>query len=68
MAFKLLDVVVAAVDFPENGIRVGDVGTIVEVYPDGEFEIEFADGNGETTAMFAVTSSQIAPANLRQAA
>lgn len=41
---KLLDVVVLTEDIPEHGLRVGDVGTIVEVYEDGAaFEVEFPE-------------------------
>jgi hypothetical protein len=64
----MFDVVVAAVEFPSHGIHAGDAGTIVDVYPDGELEIEFADENGETTALFSVSPSQIIPKDLQRAA
>lgn len=36
MTVRLLDVVVLMKDLPSHGLKVGDVGTIVEVYqPDG---------------------------------
>lgn len=45
---KLLDTVVMTVDIPEHDLRVGDIGTIVEVYTPKEFEVEFVDSCGGT--------------------
>lgn len=43
---KIFDVVRLVVDLPEEGLRVGDEGTIVEVYetPEPAYEVEFTDG------------------------
>ena len=43
---KLLDVVALVEDFPEQGLVRGQVGTIVEVYEPGVFEVEFSDTQG----------------------
>ncbi len=59
MNYKHFDVIETIVDFPEYGIRAGGIGTIVDVYPDGELEVEFADKAGETVAIFAVAREQI---------
>jgi len=31
-----------------EGIRSGDIGYIIEVYEDGNYEVEFSDENGVT--------------------
>jgi hypothetical protein len=43
---KLFDVVRLTSDLPEEGLRAGAEGTIVEVYerPEPAYEVEFADG------------------------
>lgn len=47
---KLLDVVALTEDLPEEKLYEGQVGTIVEVYNNGEaFEVEFVDGTGRLT-------------------
>lgn len=33
MKFDKLECVVLARDIPEHGLRVGDLGTVVEIYP-----------------------------------
>ncbi|MEH1825709.1 MAG: DUF4926 domain-containing protein [Nostoc sp.] len=40
---KLLDVVALTEDLPELGLHRGQVGTIVEEYESGVFEVEFSD-------------------------
>ncbi len=60
MAFNEFDVVVATTSFSDFGIKAGDVGAIVEVYDDGEYEVEFCNENGETVAMFAVPGHYLA--------
>lgn len=43
---KLFDVVRLTSDLPEDGLRAGAEGTIVEVYeqPEAAYEVEFTDG------------------------
>ncbi len=51
MKFKQLDTVVLDRDVPENGLRTGDLGAIVETYePDG-LDIEFVTASGRTQAL-----------------
>jgi Domain of unknown function (DUF4926) len=57
--FKLLDVVALLRDVPSHGLRRGQVGTVVERYKSGRFEIEFADGNGQTVAMVTLPGSAL---------
>jgi hypothetical protein len=48
---KLLDIVALLEDLPELGLYRGQVGTIVEVYETGIFEIEFSDTTGRAYAI-----------------
>ena len=48
---KLLDVVALLGDKPEEGLVVGQVGTVVEVLAPGVFEVEFLDSQGRTIAL-----------------
>jgi len=59
MVFGLLDTVVLSRDFPELGLRAGDVGTVVERY-EAAFEVEFVRPSGETKAL-----ATFAPGDLR---
>ena len=59
MTFELLDTVVLSRDLPEHGLRVGDVGAVVEVYADTDFEVEFVRASGETKALVALTSRDL---------
>lgn len=40
---KLLDVVALTENLESEGLRRGEVGTVVELWADGVFEIEFGD-------------------------
>jgi len=51
MKFKELDTVVLDRDLPEQGLRRGDLGAVVQVYePDG-LEVEFVTASGRTQAL-----------------
>ncbi len=39
MKFEKLEIVVLAQDIPEHGLRAGDLGTVVEIYPEGGVEV-----------------------------
>lgn len=56
---KLLDVVALLEDLPELELYRGQVGTIVEVYEPGVFEVEFSDLNGRAYAIETLTANQI---------
>lgn len=57
---KLLDVVALIEDIPDEGLRRGDVGTVVEVFDDGgAFEVEFCNHDGETINMVALDPAQL---------
>lgn len=48
---KLLDVVALLEDMPELNLYRGQVGTVVEQYEPGVFEVEFSDFNGRAYAL-----------------
>lgn len=56
---QLLDVVALTADVPEHGLRIGQVGTVVEVLAERVFEVEFIDDNGTTYAMAAVPAENL---------
>jgi Domain of unknown function (DUF4926) len=55
---ELLDIVEILVNLPEHKQFVGAQGTIVECYDSDNFEIEFSNEDGETTALCALSSQQ----------
>lgn len=56
---ELLDTVALAEDIPERDLKMGEVGTIVELLGPGVFEVEFSDDDGQTYAEFALRSDQL---------
>jgi hypothetical protein len=59
MKFKFLDRVVLRQDLPEHGLKVGDLGTVVETYePDG-VEVEFMTASGETVAVVTLNERDV---------
>lgn len=51
---KLHDVVALMDTLPAEGLRRGEVGTVVEQWTDGVFEVEFSDDSGVAYAFAAV--------------
>lgn len=59
---KLHDVVELAVDLPDEGLRAGAIGAIVDEYADSaSFEVEFTDDDGRTVALTALRADQLRP-------
>lgn len=56
---KLLDVVALLEDLPELELYRGQVGTIVEVYEPGVFEVEFSNLNGHAYAIETLNANQL---------
>jgi len=56
---NLYDVVALIEDLPQHGLKRGQVGTIVEEWQPGVYEIEFSDTNGVTYAMIALRDEQL---------
>ena len=52
---------------PEQGLKTGDVGTVVHIYKKGEaFEVEFLTLHGETVAIATLNTSQVRPVLKRE--
>ena len=56
---KLLDTVALVEDIPELKLYRGQVGTIVEEYESGVFEVEFGNLKGRTYALETLQASQL---------
>lgn len=56
---KLLDTVALVEDISELKLYRGQVGTIVEEYESGVFEVEFGDLEGRTYALETLRASQL---------
>ena len=58
---KILDPVAVVTDIPDHGLRRGEVGTVVEVWKDGAYEVEFSDETGQAYAFIALTADKLMP-------
>ena len=60
VGYSIFDVVVLTEDIPEEGLRAGMKGAIIEVYsqPVERYEIEFCDEQGRTVSQLALSSNQ----------
>jgi len=59
---KELDRVVLTMDLLDNGLKAGDIGTVVLVHQaDQGFEIEFLTLTGETVAVVTLLAGQVRP-------
>ncbi|RLB46613.1 MAG: DUF4926 domain-containing protein [Deltaproteobacteria bacterium] len=61
MNFALLDTVVLTHDLPEQGLRRGDLGAIVEVYEPEGIEVEFVAASGRAQALVSLTVNDVRP-------
>lgn len=61
MEIKILDAVAVIEDLPEHGLRRGEVGTVVDAWKDGAFEVEFSDESGEAYAFIALHANKLMP-------
>jgi hypothetical protein len=61
------DRVVLTAPVPSERLEIGDVGTVVHVYADGEaFEVEFMTLDGHTAAVATVEGSAVRPVTDRE--
>jgi hypothetical protein len=61
MRYKVLDTVVLDRDLPDQSLRSGDLGAVVQVYePDG-LDIEFVTASGKTQALVTLNVSDVRP-------
>ncbi|MDQ3606928.1 MAG: DUF4926 domain-containing protein [Gemmatimonadota bacterium] len=56
---KLLDVVALVEDVPERHLLRGHMGTVVEVFEPGVFEVEFSDNEEQTYALATLRTTQL---------
>lgn len=56
---KLYDVVALLSDKPEIGLCRGQVGTIVEEYEPGVYEVEFSNSSGQAYALETLRAEQL---------
>ena len=64
-----LDTIRLARDFPEHGLKSGDLGTVVHVYADGKaFEVEVVGLDGRTIAVLTVERDGLRPVRDRELA
>ncbi len=61
MRFNLLDTVVLTEDISEYDLKKGDLGAIVEVYPSGEYEVEFVGADAHTQALITLNDKLLRP-------
>ncbi|MCY7274681.1 MAG: DUF4926 domain-containing protein [Phormidesmis sp. CAN_BIN44] len=55
-----LDVVALTHSLPEHGLKQGDRGVIVHVYPNGQtFEVEFVNPDGTTQALLTIAANHL---------
>ena len=59
MRFKELETVVLNRDLPDQGLRKGDLGAVVQLYePDG-LEVEFVSASGKTEALVTLKDADV---------
>ena len=56
---KELDIVAMLSAFPEEHLGKGAIGTIVHVYNNNFYEVEFSDLNGQTYALLTLPSEKL---------
>ena len=61
MNFQPLDTVVLVHDLPAHGLKAGDLGAVVEVYPPDALEVEFVTASGRTTALVTLKPEDLRP-------
>lgn len=56
---EILSVVALVEDLPGEGLVRGQVGTVVECWAPGVYEVEFCDDDGKAYAMVALKAEQL---------
>ena len=59
MKFQLLDTVVLKRDLPDEGLRQGDLGAVVQVYQPKGLEVEFVSAAGNTEALLTLNEDDV---------
>jgi len=56
------DCIVLTEDMPDEGLKAGDIGTVVHIHQNGAgYEVEFITLAGETIAVVTLLASQVRP-------
>lgn len=63
---ELLDVVALTEDLDSQGLKRGEVGTVVEQWKEGVFEVEFSDNSGRAYAFAALRPEQMMKLHFRK--
>ena len=63
MKFKPLETVVLDRDLPRHGLRRGDLGAVVHVYPPDGLEVEFVTASGRTQALVTLREGDVRAVN-----
>lgn len=63
MKCELLATVVLKRDLPKYGLRTGDLGTVMELYPPSGLEVEFVTATGTTEAVLTLAEDDVRPAS-----
>ena len=61
MSYIALDTVVLTHDLSDQGLRAGDLGAIVAIYPPAGLEVEFVTASGRTSALVTLDASDVRP-------
>ena len=59
MKFEQLECVVLVHDITDHGLRAGDLGSVVEIYPEGGVEVEFVRASGITQALLTLGEKDV---------
>lgn len=59
MNFKPLDVVVLNKDLPRSGLKLGDLGAVIEVYEPNALQVEFVTASGRTEALLTLDVADV---------
>jgi hypothetical protein len=59
MTPAVLDIVVLTHDLPDQGLRRGDLGTVVELHSPSAFMVEFVAASGAAQALVTLSPSDI---------
>ena len=58
---KLLDVVALTTHLPQYNLLRGEIGAVVECYPDETYDVEFVAQDGYTYALINLRGDQLIP-------
>lgn len=63
-----LETIVLTEDLPEEGLKQGDLGTVVLIHPTGGYEVEFMTLDGHTLTVVSLLPRQVRPVGKREIA